>query len=91
MIKEIRATVRGRVQRVMYRDFAQRKASRLRLIGTVKNLPDHTVEVVARGEEKVLETYIKKLNRGSLLAHVEGVEVEWREPTGTFEGFKIVY
>jgi acylphosphatase len=91
MTKEFRAVVRGRVQMVMYRDFAQRKARKLNITGTVKNLPDKTVEIFAQGEEKDLEAYVKKLNRGSVLSHVEKVEVEWREPSGTFESFKIIY
>jgi acylphosphatase len=91
MRKEIRAIIRGRVQMVMYRDFAQRKAIGLALTGTVKNLADGTVEVVAQGEEKDLEAYIKKLNRGSLFSHVESVEAEWRELSQGLESFKIVY
>lgn len=91
MMKEIRAAVRGRVQMVMYRDFAQRKAKGLRISGTVRNLPDGSVEVVAQGEEKDLAAYIKKLNRGSILSRVAGIEVEWREPSSTLEGFKIIY
>ena len=91
MRKEFRGTARGRVQMVMYRDFAQRKARGLHIVGTVTNLPDKTVEVVAQGEEKDLEKYIAKLKRGSILSRVDGVEVEWREPSQSFEGFKIVY
>jgi acylphosphatase len=91
MIKEFRAVVRGRVQMVMYRDFAQRKARRLNIAGTVKNLPDKTVEIFAQGEEKDLEKYVKKLNRGSILSRVKGVEVEWKEPSSAFEGFNIIY
>jgi len=91
MRKEFRAIVSGRVQMVMYRDFAQRKARGLRIAGTVKNLPDKTVEVVAQGEEKDLEAYIKKLNQGSILSHVERVSVEWKEPSAAFEGFNIIY
>jgi acylphosphatase len=91
MKKEFRAHVRGKVQLVMYRDFAQRKARSLGIEGTVKNLPDKTVEIFAQGEEKALEAYIKKLNRGSLLSRVDAVEVEWGEPSRAFDGFKIVY
>lgn len=91
MRKEFRAIVRGKVQMVMYRDFAQRKARGLHIVGTVKNLPDKTVEVVAQGEEKDLEGYLKKLNRGSLLSRVENVEVKWQEPSLAFDGFKIIY
>lgn len=91
MRKEFRATVSGRVQMVMYRDFAQRHAKKHNITGTVKNMPDKTVEVVALGEEKDLEVYLKKLHRGSLAARVDRVEVSWREPSAEFSGFKIVY
>ena len=91
MRKEFRAIVHGKVQMVMYRDFAQRKARKHHIVGTVKNLPDKTVEVFAQGEEKELDEYIKKLNRGSILSRVDEVTIEWREPLGTFEGFKIIY
>lgn len=76
---------------VMYRDFAQRHAKKHHIVGTVKNLPDKTVEVVAQGEDKDLEAYLKKLHRGSLLARVDEVDITWREPSATCKGFKIVY
>lgn len=91
MRKEFRAVIRGKVQMVMYRDFAKRKARGLHIVGTVKNLPDKTVEVYAQGEEKDLNAYLKKLHRGSIFSRVEGVEVEWREPSSHIEGFNIVY
>ena len=91
MKKELRAVVSGHVQMVMYRDFAQRKAKKHHIVGMVKNLRDKTVEVIAQGEEKDLEAYIEKLHRGSILSRVEKIDIEWREPSATFEGFKIVY
>lgn len=91
MRKEFRAIVSGRVQMVMYRDFAQRHAKKHRITGMVKNLPDKTVEVVAQGEEENLDAYIKKLHRGSWLAKVAGVTVEWRELSAPIKSFTIVY
>jgi len=91
MRKEFRATVAGKVQMVMYRDFAQRHAKRHHLRGTVKNLTNKTVEVIAQGEETDLHAYIQKLHRGPLLARVDGVQLEWREPSAAFESFTIVY
>jgi acylphosphatase len=84
-----RAIVSGRVQLVMYRDFAQRKARGLGVVGTVKNLPDGTVEVVAEGEKDVLEKYIALLKRGPVLAQVDAVAVVWQKPTDMFQGFSI--
>ena len=88
-MKEIVAIVRGRVQLVMYRDFACRKARRMGLQGYVKNLPDGTVEVVAQGKEGHLHKYIDLLQKGSLLSRVENVEVQWREPSMNFGNFSI--
>ncbi len=88
---EFKAKISGRVQMVMYRDFAQRKARKFGVTGYVKNLPDGTVEVVAQGEKSALETLVAKLHRGSILARVDAVSVEWHTPTGKFDGFKIVF
>lgn len=88
---ECRALVSGRVQMVMYRDFARRSAARLGIRGTVRNLRDGQVEVVAQGERGALERFLKRLRRGSLLSRVERVDVEWREPSQQFDTFRIVY
>ena len=90
-MEEFRAIVRGRVQLVMFRDFTQRKGSGLGLAGTVHNLPDGTVEVIAQGDRAKLEQLVGKLRKGSLLSRVDGVEVVWREPTERFDRFRIVY
>lgn len=90
-MQEFHAIIRGRVQLVMFRDFTQRKASGLGLSGTVRNLTDGTVEVIAQGQRAPLEGLIAKLHKGSILSRVDAVVVEWREPTATFEKFRIVY
>lgn len=91
MQKRIEAIVSGKVQMVMYRDFAQRMAWLLKLKGEVQNLKDGTVRVVAEGREDALERYIQKLHRGPLLARVDGVEVVWSEAAGGYEKFSITY
>lgn len=89
MFSEIHAIVSGRVQMVMYRDFAQRKARKLDLVGTVENLKNGTVEVVAQGTPESLKRYIEYLNEGSVLARVDDVAVVWRDPTDSFDDFCI--
>ncbi|HYE22884.1 MAG TPA: acylphosphatase [Candidatus Paceibacterota bacterium] len=90
-MERIEAIVSGRVQMVMYRDFAQRKARGLKLVGEVMNLPDGTVRVTAEGEHKKLERYIEKLHRGPLLANVENVAVSWSPAIGQYTKFSITY
>ena len=58
--KRILAIVSGRVQGVMYRDFAARTAKKLSVVGEVENQKDGTVKVVAQGEEKNLAVFQKK-------------------------------
>lgn len=89
-MKEIFCRVVGRVQMVMYRDFAARNAKRFGLVGYVKNIPDGTVEVLAQGAEDALKNYIARLERGSLLSRVDKVEVQWREPSERLSNFVLV-
>ena len=91
VFEEIRCIVTGRVQLVMYRDFAQRKARSLGIVGTVENLSDGSVEVVAQGTPDQLKQFIERLHEGSVLARVENVAVEWRTPTTHFDDFRIKY
>ena len=91
MHERLEVIVSGRVQVVMYRDFAQRKARGLRLAGEVQNLRDGTVRVVAEGPREALERYLAKLNKGPLLARVDQVASEWKPATGVYRGFTINY
>lgn len=91
MGEQLRAVVYGRVQVVMYRDFAQRKARRLGLTGEVRNLPDGTVSVVAEGTHVLLEQFLQKLKRGPLLAWVSRVDASWHPATQSYKTFRIRY
>ncbi|CAN5714342.1 acylphosphatase [soil metagenome] len=91
MNERIEVFVSGRVQMVMYRDFTQRTASKLGLTGTVRNRSDGSVEVIAEGTRAMLEKLVKKLYKGSILAHVEDVRVSWLPATGEFQEFVIAY
>jgi acylphosphatase len=83
--------VSGRVQMVMFRDFAQRKAKSLGLVGEVENCADGSVCIRAEGDKEKLEKLVVHLKRGPFLSKVENVNVEWKEPTGNFTSFIIRY
>src|SRR3989344_1905222 len=85
----ITCRVMGRVQMVMFRDFSQRKARKLRLRGFVKNEIDGSVTVIAEGSRELLERYIAYLQKGSILSRVENVEVQWGGATNKVKNFKI--
>jgi acylphosphatase len=90
-VQAFSAIISGRVQVVMYRDFAQRKARSLGIVGEVENIPDGTVRIRAEGEKENLDNLIEFLKRGPVLARVDNVEVQWVEPGGGFAGFSIKY
>ena len=66
--------VRGRVQGVGYRYFAQRAATGLGLTGYARNLDDGRVEVYAAGPADRLDELAGMLHRGPRGADVRGVE-----------------
>jgi acylphosphatase len=66
--------VRGRVQGVGYRYFAQRVAAELELTGYARNLDDGRVEVYAVGPAGKLAELAGRLHRGPRWAEVRGVE-----------------
>jgi acylphosphatase len=79
--------IRGRVQGVGYRYFAQREATALGLPGYVRNLDDGRVEVYAAGPENKLDELAGRLHRGPRWAEVRGVEERQAavEDYGAFE------
>ena len=90
MFSEIHCIVKGRVQRVGYRDFVEQYAKEHQLNGWIKNNDDGSVETVIQGMPDELKTCIETLNRGSLLAKVETMSVDWRTPVKQFVDFSVI-
>lgn len=90
-IAEIRCIVKGKVQGVMYRDYVARHARHLAIVGSVRNLPNFTVEIIAQGYEDKLQKLLEYIRKGPFLARVSDAAVEWREPSSAFESFDIVF
>jgi len=91
MRKEIEAIITGRVQMVMYRDFAERKARGLNIVGIVQNESDGSVFVIAQGEEEDLEKYFTLLKKGPTLSRVDNIETKERKELGKYALFNIVF
>lgn len=71
--------VRGRVQGVGFRYFAQQAAAGLGLSGYTRNLDDQRVEVYAVGPESKLSELAGLLHKGPRWAEVHGVDEEQAE------------
>jgi acylphosphatase len=81
--------VRGLVQGVGYRYFAQRHAVKLGLSGYTRNLYNGDVEVEVEGLRPLIEQFIGLLKIGPRSAQVSDIQVEWKEPTKLHSEFKI--
>ncbi len=74
--RAVRATVRGAVQAVGFREATLRRARALGVMGWVRNAEDGSVLVHAEGPTPAVEELVAFLSRGPRGARVSGVEVE---------------
>ena len=79
--------VRGRVQGVGYRFFAERAAGELGITGYARNLDDGRVEVYAAGTPEQISEFAGLLWKGPRWADVRGVE-EQEAPVVQYLGFR---
>ena len=77
-LQTIDVVVRGRVQGVGFRWFAQREATLLGLTGWVANEPDGSVRSVATGPRATLEAFVERLREGPPSGRVDALEAAWR-------------
>ena len=75
-MRTVRIVVKGRVQGVFFRSHVRRFASSLNIVGSVKNLNDGAVEVVAQGGENEIRELIDYCSKGISSAEVNDVSVE---------------
>ncbi len=74
--KKMHAVVKGRVQGVGYRFFAQRMAHLIGITGWVKNLPSGNVEILAVGADDKIRDFLISIERGPTMSEVTEVESE---------------
>ena len=86
-----RIFVGGRVQGVGFRAFAARTATRLDLVGGVRNLDDGRVELDVEGRRTVIEALLRELKIGPPTSRVTKIEMEWSTTTGRHSNFSIWY
>jgi acylphosphatase len=81
--------VHGSVQGVGFRFFTREQATRHRIMGWVRNCPDGSVEIMAEGEDKLLDEFIEKIKSGPMFGLVTEVSLDRSEPTNTYKDFSI--
>jgi len=84
-----RFLIRGGVQGVGYRFFAQRAAAKHQVVGYVRNEPDGSVEVLAEGPASNVEAFKNELAAGPQWSRVEQVEEITLGPSGRYTSFRV--
>ena len=82
--------IEGRVQGVGYRYSAKMKAESLGIRGSVLNLRDGSVFVIAQGEKEAMDNFVNwcyKGPQGALVKNIEKVQGKTEE----FSEFRILY
>jgi acylphosphatase len=85
-----RVIFEGRVQGVGFRYTTKDIAKGFEVCGTVKNLPEGTVEMEVMGEREEVEAFLKEIAEESALAHhIKGMHVKNIPPLEGVKGFTI--
>ena len=79
----------GRVQGVGFRYTVKQVAAGFELAGTVRNLADGRVELVAEGDVAELKAFQQAIRDEGLAHFIRDEQVEWDEAQGGGRGFEI--
>lgn len=80
----------GRVQGVGFRYTVRTVATGFDVAGTVRNLSDGRVELVAEGSREELESFRRAIQDSEVGGLVRHEETGWSDANGTFRGFEII-
>lgn len=91
MLKKMEIIVSGRVQGIGYRAYALKQAEQHNIKGSVRNLHDGRVKVIAAGTEEDMKEFIKKLKKGPVFSLVRDIQVNDIESSKDYQDFRIEY
>jgi acylphosphatase len=89
MRKRAQVFYSGRVQGVGFRYSAREVACGFEVTGSVRNLPDGRVELVAEGDEGEVKAFLEAIHQSQLGNYIRGENVNWGQTTGEFTRFEI--
>lgn len=79
----------GRVQGIGFRYTVKTVAAGFDITGTVRNLPDGRVELVAEGSRAELEAFRTAISGAGLAGFIRDEQVTWADAKNSFRGFEI--
>jgi acylphosphatase len=81
--------IKGEVQGVFYRDSARKEATRLGVMGWIKNKPNGDVEGLVQGQENLVHQFIEWCKQGPPRARVTNVIINKKEDQ-EFDSFTVL-
>lgn len=90
-MKTLHVIVKGKVQGIGFRATTEYYATKFNVRGTVRNLPNGSVEIYAQGNEESLHKLVDTLKKTKGFAKVEHVAVEECEMQKEFDRFRILF
>ena len=90
-MKRVRVTnfYAGRVQGVGFRYSVKTLVTGFEATGTVRNLTDGRVELIAEGEKAELEAFLVAIRDSDVGSFIREEKTEWSEAKNDFRGFDI--
>ena len=86
----MRVLYSGSVQGVGFRYTVRTVANGFEVTGTVRNLADGSVELVAEGQKDELDAFRQGIKDSGLEHFIEKEAVSWDDASNGFRGFEIV-
>lgn len=86
-MRRLTAYVSGRVQRTGYRSRVIEIARVLGITGSVQNLDDGRVKIIAEGSSANLRAFVDAIDIKDSLIHVYSITQEFSDATGDYEAF----
>ncbi len=87
--KRVQIFYSGTVQGVGFRYTVKSVAAGFEVTGTVRNMPDGRVELVAEGAKSELEAFQRAIRESGLESLIRDEMVKWTEASNEFRGFEI--
>lgn len=81
----------GHVQGVGFRYTVKALTTGYEVTGTVRNLPDGRVELVAEGAKEELEAFLQAVRESEVGRFIRQEQAGWAEAKNEFRGFEITH
>lgn len=83
--------VSGLVQGVSFRAFTQNIANKHHIVGSVKNLDDGRVEIIASGDANNMQVFLQECNKGPVFSSVKQVDLTELSDINCSTEFVVLY